>query len=58
MGGVRAWLMAFAAVVLTAAAALAQEKSKTIYGLSIPDRVGSLSYRQSVQQTAQHFAAT
>jgi len=48
MGGVRAWLMAFAAVVLTAAAALAQEKSKTIYGLSIPDRVGSLSYRQSV----------
>ncbi len=48
MRGVRAWLLAIAVVALTAATALAQEKSKTVFGLSIPDRVGSLSYRQSV----------
>jgi hypothetical protein len=48
MRGVRACLLAIAAVALTAATALAQEKSKTVFGLSIPDRVGSLSYVQSV----------
>ncbi len=47
MRGVRAWLLAITVVALTAATALAQEKSKTVFGLSIPDRVGSLSYRQS-----------
>jgi hypothetical protein len=30
------------------AAAVAQERSKTVFGLSIPERVGSLTYRQSV----------
>jgi hypothetical protein len=48
MRGVRACLLAIAAVVLTAATALAQERSKNVFGLSIPDRVGSLTYRQSV----------
>ena len=48
MRGVRAWLSAITAVALTATTALAQEKLKTIYGLSIPDRVGSLTYGQSV----------
>ena len=48
MRGVRACLLAIAAVALTATTALAQEKSKTVFGLSIPDRVGSLSYVQSV----------
>jgi hypothetical protein len=48
MRGVRACLLAIAAVALTATTALAQEKSKTVFGLSIPDRVGSLSYGQSV----------
>lgn len=48
MRGVRACLLAIAAVALTAATALAQDRSKNIYGLSIPDRVGSLTYRQSV----------
>ena len=48
MRGVRAWLPAITAVVLAATTALAQEKSKSVYGLSIPDRVGSLSYRQTV----------
>jgi hypothetical protein len=48
MRGVRACLLAIAAVGLTAVTALAQERSKTIFGLSIPDRVGSLTYRQSV----------
>jgi len=47
MRGVRARLLAIA-VALTATTALAQEKSKTVFGLSIPDRVGSLSYVQSV----------
>jgi hypothetical protein len=47
MRGVRACLLAIA-VALTATTALAQEKSKTVFGLSIPDRVGSLSYGQSV----------
>lgn len=48
MRGVRACLLAIAAVALTATTALAQERSKTVFGLSIPDRVGSLTYRQSV----------
>lgn len=48
MRRVRACLLAIAAVALTAATALAQERTKNVYGLSIPDRVGSLTYRQSV----------
>jgi hypothetical protein len=48
MRGVRACLLAIAAVALMATTALAQEKSKTVFGLSIPDRVGSLSYEKSV----------
>jgi hypothetical protein len=46
----------FCAVVLTAAALLlpavaasAQEPTKVIYGLSIPDKVGGLVYRQTVE---------
>jgi hypothetical protein len=50
MRGVRAWLPAITAVVLAATTALAQEKSKSVYGLSIPDRVGSLSYRQTARR--------
>lgn len=41
-------ILAVVAVLVSAAAALAQEKSSVIYGLSIPDRIGSLLYRQSV----------
>ena len=48
MRGVGACLLAIAAVALTATAALAQDRSKNVYGLPIPDRVGSLTYRQSV----------
>jgi hypothetical protein len=43
-----AGVLAVVAVIISAAAALAQEKSKFVYGLSIPDRVGSLDYRQTV----------
>ena len=48
MHGARAGILAVIAVLGSAAAALAQERLNSIYGLSIPDRVGSLSYRQSM----------
>ena len=52
MRRLRAGIVAVIAVLVSAAAALAQEttteKLKVIYGLSIPDRVGSLVYAQSV----------
>ena len=48
----RAGILAVAAVLVSAAAPLAQErqqeKSKTVYGLSIPDRVGSLVYERTI----------
>ncbi len=44
----RAGILAVVAVLVSAAAALAQEKLQTVYGLSIPDRIGSLSYGQTV----------
>ena len=47
-----AGILAVIAVLVSAAAAFAQEKpqekSKVVYGLSIPDRVGSLVYRQTI----------
>jgi hypothetical protein len=47
-----AGILAAVAVLVSAAAAPAQEttreKSKAVYGLSIPDRVGSLDYRQTI----------
>ena len=48
MRGVRALLFAAVAGAVTTAAALAQEKSQTVYGLSIPDRVGSLVYVRTI----------
>ena len=48
----RAGILAVAAVLVSAAAPLAQErqqeKLKTVYGLSIPDRVGSLVYERTI----------
>jgi hypothetical protein len=47
----RCWrtaIVAAAALLLSAAAVPAQEPTKVIYGLSIPDRIGSLVYRQTV----------
>jgi hypothetical protein len=41
-------VLAAAALLLSAAAAFAQEPTKVIYGLSIPERVGGLVYRQTV----------
>jgi hypothetical protein len=38
-----AGILAVVAVLVSAAAALAEERSSVVYGLSIPDRVGSLS---------------
>lgn len=43
-----AGILAVVAVLASTTAALAQEKLGSIFGLSIPDRVRSLSYRQSV----------
>ena len=47
-----AGILAVVAVLVSATAAFAQEKpqekSKVVYGLSIPDRVGSLVYRQTI----------
>lgn len=43
-----AGIVAVVAVLVSATAALAQEKLSNVFGLSIPDRVGSLLYRQSV----------
>lgn len=48
MRKLRAGMLAVVAVLLSAAAAFAQEKSRVVYGLSIPDRVGSLVYRQTI----------
>lgn len=48
----RAGILTVVAVLVSAPMALAQEqpqqKSKVVYGLSIPDRVGSLSYERTV----------
>ncbi len=48
----RAGILAVVAVLMSAAAAHAQEKSqeklKVVYGLSIPDRIGSLVYARTV----------
>jgi len=48
----RAVILAVVAVMVSAAAAFAQENSqeklKTVYGLSIPDRIGSLVYARTV----------
>jgi hypothetical protein len=44
----RTGILAAAALLLSAAAAPAQEPTKVIYGLSIPDRIGSLVYKQTV----------
>lgn len=52
MRSLRAGILTAIAVLVSAAVALAQEstpeKLKVIFGLSIPDRVGSLSYARSV----------
>lgn len=44
----RAGIVTVTAVLVSVAAAFAQEKLKVIYGLSIPDRVGSLVYARTV----------
>ena len=44
----RAGILTVVAVLVAAAGAFAQEKQKVIYGLSIPDRVGSLVYARTV----------
>ena len=43
-----AGILTVIAVLVSAAAALAQEKLKVVYGLSIPDRVGSLAYARTI----------
>lgn len=43
-----AGILAVVAVLVSDAAAFAQEKLKVVYGLSIPDRVGSLVYERTV----------
>lgn len=43
-----AGILTVIAVLVSAAAAFAQEKLTSVYGLSIPDRVGSLVYARSV----------
>ena len=43
-----AGLLAVVAVLVSAAQAFAQEKMKVVYGLSIPDRVGSLVYARTI----------
>jgi hypothetical protein len=52
MRSARAGILAVAAVLVWATAPLAQEKQQeklnTVYGLSIPDRVGSLVYERTV----------
>jgi len=47
----RCWrtaILAAAALLLSAAAALAQQPTKVIYGLSIPDRIGGLAYKETI----------
>src|SRR5262245_63030478 len=44
----RAGILTVVAVLVAAAGAFAQEKQKVIYGLSIPDRVGSLVYARTI----------
>lgn len=44
----RAGIVAVIAVLVSAVAASAQEKLKSVYGLPIPDRVGSLVYGRSI----------
>jgi hypothetical protein len=44
----RGGILAVVAVLLSAATAFAQAKMQVIYGLSIPDRVGSLVYVRSI----------
>jgi hypothetical protein len=44
----RAGILTVIAVLVSATAALAQEKLKDVYGLSIPDRVGSLVYERTI----------
>jgi hypothetical protein len=52
MRSARAGILAVAAVLVSVAAVLAQEKQqeklKVVYGLSIPDRVGSLVYERTI----------
>ena len=43
-----AGILTVIAVLVSAAAAFAQEKLTSVYGLSIPDRVGSLVYARTV----------
>jgi hypothetical protein len=43
-----AGILTVVAVLVSAAAAFAQEKLKVVYGLSIPDRVGSLVYARTI----------
>ena len=44
----RAGILTVVAVRVSAVTAYAQEKSRQVYGLSIPDRVGSLFYTRTV----------
>ncbi|MCP4617806.1 MAG: hypothetical protein GY844_15400 [Bradyrhizobium sp.] len=48
MRGARAGILAVVAVLVLAATGFAQEKLQVIYGLSIPDRVGSLVYGRTI----------
>ena len=48
MRGARAGILAVVAVLLLAATAFAQMKLQVVYGLSIPDRVGSLVYARTI----------
>ena len=48
MHRLRAGILTVIAVLVSAAAAFGQERLKVIYGLSIPDRVGSLVYARMV----------
>ena len=43
-----AGILTVIAVLVSAAAAFAQERLKVVYGLSIPDRVGSLAYARTI----------
>ena len=43
-----AGILALAAVLVSATPSFAQEKQKVVYGLSIPDRVGSLVYARTI----------
>jgi len=48
MRGARAGVLTVVAVLVSAAAAFAQDRLRSVYGLPIPDRVGSLVYGRTI----------